>query len=95
MKAEEYSERQVDVEPWQVKLTSYKLGDVYHCKADNVSPGAALARTTGATREEAEQKALDRARQLLSRTLRHDASSYSCPTYPVPTTTSRRWRARR
>jgi len=71
MKAEEYSERQVDVEPWQVKLTSYKLGEVYHCKADNVSPGAALVRTTGATREEAEQKALDRARQLLSRTQRH------------------------
>jgi hypothetical protein len=54
-----------------VKLTSYKLGDVYHCKADNVSPGAALARTTGATRAEAEQKALDRARQLLSRTRQH------------------------
>jgi len=72
MKAEDYSERQVEVEPWQVQLTSYKLGDVYHCKADNVSPGAALARTTGATRAEAEQKALDRARQLLSRTRRHD-----------------------
>ena len=72
MNAEEYSERRVDVEPWQVKLASYKLGGVYHCKADNVSPGAALARTTGATREEAEQKALERARQLLSRTHRHD-----------------------
>jgi hypothetical protein len=72
MKVEEYSERQVDVEPWQVKLTSYKLGDVYHCKADNVSPGAALSRATGATRAEAEQKALDRARQLLARTRRHE-----------------------
>jgi hypothetical protein len=72
MKAEEYSERTVDVGSWQVKLTSYKLGNEYHCKADNVSPGAALARTTGATREEAEQKALDRARQLLARTRRHD-----------------------
>ena len=72
MKAEEFSERQVDVEPWQVRLTSYRLGGEYYCKADNVSPGAALARTTGATREEAEQKALDRARQLLSRTRRHD-----------------------
>jgi hypothetical protein len=72
MKAEDYSERQVEVDPWQVRLTSYKLGDVYHCKADNVSPGAALARTTGATREEAEQKALDRARHLLSRTQRHN-----------------------
>lgn len=73
MNVEEYSERLVDVEPWQVRLTSYRLGDVYHCKADNVSPGAALARTTGATREAAEQKALDRARQLLARTHVHDA----------------------
>jgi hypothetical protein len=72
MKPEEYQERQVAVDSWQVNLTSYKLGDVYHCKADNVSPGAWLARTSGATREEAEQKALDRARQLLSRTHRHE-----------------------
>jgi len=72
MKPEDYSERQVDVEGWQVNLTTYKLGEVYHTKADNVSPGAWLARTTGTTREEAEQKALDRARQLLSRTRRHE-----------------------
>ncbi|HVN04795.1 MAG TPA: hypothetical protein VMT86_10280 [Bryobacteraceae bacterium] len=72
MKAEEDGERVVDVDPWQVRLTSYKVGHEYHCKADNVSPGAALARTTGATREEAEQKALERARQLLARTHRHE-----------------------
>jgi hypothetical protein len=72
MKPEDYSERQVDTDGWQVNLTTYKLGEVYHSKADNVSPGASLARTTGATREEAEQKALDRARQLLSRTRRHE-----------------------
>jgi hypothetical protein len=72
MKPENYSERQIAVESWQVKLTSYKFGDVYHCIADNVSPGAWLARTTAPTREEAEQKALERARQLLSRTRRHE-----------------------
>lgn len=72
MHAEDFSERVVDVEPWQVRLSSYKLGGLYHCKADNVSPGAALARATGATREQAEQQALDRARQLLSRTHRHE-----------------------
>lgn len=72
MKVEDYREREVEAEPWRVKLSSYKLGDVYHCKADNVSPGAALARTAGATREEAEQKALDRAKQLLGRTRRHE-----------------------
>jgi hypothetical protein len=68
MKPEEYSEHIVGVDGWQVNLTSYKLGDVYYCKAVNVSPGAWLAPTSGATSEEAEQKALERARQLLSRT---------------------------
>jgi hypothetical protein len=68
MKVEEYQERKTEVAGWPVNLASYRLGSVYHCKADNVSPGAALARTTGSTREEAEQKALDRAGQLLART---------------------------
>lgn len=72
MKPEDYREHQVDVDGWQVNLTSYKLGEEWHCKADNVSPGAWLARTTGVSREDAEQKALDRARQLLSRTRRHE-----------------------
>ena len=72
MKTEEYSERVVKVEPWEVKISSYKLGDIYHATADNVSPGANLARATGSTREEAEQRALDRACQLLARTKRHE-----------------------
>ena len=71
MKSEEYQERKVEVLGWPVNLTSYRLGEVFHCKADNVSPGAALARTTGATREEAEKKALERAGQLLGRTRVH------------------------
>jgi hypothetical protein len=66
----EYAERKLEVEGWPVNVTTYKLGDEYHCKIDNVSPGAWLARTTGTTREEAEQKALDRAKQLLARTRR-------------------------
>jgi len=71
MRAEDHSERVVDVNGWQCRLTSYKLGDVYHCQADNVSPGARLARATGATKEEAEAKALERATELLARTRRH------------------------
>jgi hypothetical protein len=71
MHAEDYSERTVDVNGWPCRLTSYRLGKVYHCQADNVSPGARLARTTGATKEEAEGKALERATELLARTRRH------------------------
>ena len=70
MKPEEYSERTVDVNGWQCRITSYRLGEVYHCHADNVSPGATLARTTAATKEEAERKALERATEMLSRTRR-------------------------
>jgi len=71
MKADEFQERKLEVAGWPVNLASYRLGAIWHCKADNVSPGATLCRTTGATREEAEQKALKRAKELLSRTRRH------------------------
>jgi hypothetical protein len=74
MKPEDYVERLVDVDGWPVSLTSYRFGDMFHCKADNVSPGAWLARESAPTREAAEQKALERARQLLSRTRRHPVS---------------------
>lgn len=71
MKPENYSEQIMVVAGWQVRLTTYQLGDTWHTKADNVSPGAALARTTGASKEESEQKALERAQELLGRTRRH------------------------
>ena len=71
MKPEHFSERQVDVDGWPVNLTTYKLGQKWHTKADNVSPGAALARIVADTREDAEARALARAKELLSRTRRH------------------------
>ena len=71
MNAEEYQERRLELAGWSVNLSSYRLGEVWHSKADNVSPGAGLCRTTGATRQEAEQKAIQRAEELLSRTKRH------------------------
>jgi hypothetical protein len=71
VKPENYSERKVDVDGWQVNLTTYKLGEKWHTNADNVSPGAALARIVADTREDAETRALARAKELLSRTKRH------------------------
>ncbi len=68
MKPTDYAERTLEVSGWQLKLTSYQLNGIWHAKADNVSPGAWLARTTGETREAAEEKALERAEELLSRT---------------------------
>ena len=61
----EYHERVETVPPFKARLTSYKLNNEYHCSADNVDPGAVIVRTTGQTREEAELKALMRAKERL------------------------------
>jgi hypothetical protein len=72
MRAEEFQERKLELAGWPVNLSSYRFGEEWHCKADNVSPGAAICRTTGPTREEAEQKAIKRAEELLARTRRRE-----------------------
>lgn len=71
MKAQHYAERRVEVDGWQVNLSTYELDGKWHCKADNVSPGAGLARVVADSKEDAENKALARAKELLSRTKRH------------------------
>ena len=70
MNTEDYQERKITMEGWPVNVTSYKLGDLYYCKIDNVSPGAWLARAQAATREQAEAAALEKAKHLLAKTRR-------------------------
>ena len=64
----DYFERTVDLAGGKVLLTSYGLGDKYHCKADDVGPGTCLARAEGVTREDAEQNAIGKAQEHLART---------------------------
>jgi len=71
VKAEEFTESRLDIDGWQVNLTTYRIGAVWHCHADNVSPGATLARVHGSSKEEVEAQALQRAREMLGRTRRH------------------------
>jgi hydroxyacylglutathione hydrolase len=73
VKPTNFSERVLEVAGWKLRLTSYQLGDKHYCKADNVEPGACIARTEGATKEECEQKALEKAQEYLSRTRRFSA----------------------
>ena len=51
---------------WTVRIRSYQLGDVYICTVDNVSPGAVIARSTAATRADAESKALAEAQAAMA-----------------------------
>jgi len=71
MNVEDHQERRLEIDGWPVHLTSYRIGETYHCTADNVSPGAALARTSAATREEAEAAAISKAKERLATTKRH------------------------
>ena len=66
VRPEGYRERKESVPPFQVHIVSYSAAGVFHCTIDNVDPGAVIARSQGTTREEAESKALERAKKLLS-----------------------------
>jgi hypothetical protein len=70
MKPEEYSRRQQEVAGWPIAIETFRLGETYHCTISNVDPGARLARADGSTREEAEQRALEKAQRYLAQTRR-------------------------
>jgi ribosomal protein L16/L10AE len=65
MRPEEYQERIEPVLPFRVRLVSYRLGNEFYCAADNVDPGAVIARARGETRAEAEASALRQAARRL------------------------------
>jgi hypothetical protein len=68
MKAEDYTERHGEIDGWKVHIVTYRIGDRYYCTIDNVDPGARFARAEGATLEEAERVALEKARKYLAQT---------------------------
>jgi hypothetical protein len=50
------------------------LGAVYYCSVANADPGARFARADGASREEAERGALEKAERYLAQTRRFPIS---------------------
>ena len=70
MKSEEFQERREQLDGWGVNIVSYRVGDVFYCTIESVDPGARFARAEGATRDEAESAAQQRAREYLKQTRR-------------------------
>lgn len=70
MKAEDYTERQTEIDGWKVHIVTYRIGDLYYCSIDNVDPGARFARAEGSTREDVERVALEKAKKYLEQTRR-------------------------
>ena len=74
MRAEDYQRRREELAGWPVGIVSYRLGERFICEIDNVSPGARIARSEGASRQEAEASALAAAKRRLERTRVHDVA---------------------
>ena len=70
LRAQDYERCVATVDGLHVGITTYRIGDVYVCRIDNVDPGAAVSRATGASRDEARGKALGVGLARLARTRR-------------------------
>jgi hypothetical protein len=74
VRAEGYAKRRQPLGDWTIEIETYQLGEVFYCSINNVDPGARLARAEGATREEAESKALEKAERYIKQTRRFTTS---------------------
>ena len=70
MRAEGYAKRRQPLGEWEIEIETYQVGDVFYCTINNVDPGARFARAEGATRDEAERKALEKAEKYIKQTRR-------------------------
>ena len=66
-KVEEYTERKTQLAGWPITVVTYRLGAVYRTTIDNTDPGAWVVKAQGATKDEAEAKALQEAEALLEK----------------------------
>ncbi len=68
MKAEEFRERKDEMYGWPISIASHRLGDTFFCTIYNANDlGGVLCRGKGATRDEAESSALEKARVYVER----------------------------
>ena len=67
MKAEEFRDRQETLLGWPIRIQSYRLNNTFFCSVYNVDPGGRLTSAEGATRDEAESSALEKARKYVER----------------------------
>lgn len=65
MKTENYRVEQKEIAGAQVSLTSYQIGERYHCHVANVDPGATISRAEADSQAEAERVAIAKATERL------------------------------
>jgi len=65
LKAKEYKEQKTLINGFPIRVTTYRIGETFHCHVANIDPGATITRSVGKTYEEAEQYALKKASERL------------------------------
>ena len=63
MSNEQFQEEIREVNGIKMRVTTYKIGDKFHCHVANTEPGATIARASGENKEDALQTALNKAGQ--------------------------------
>ena len=70
MRTDGFTERRLTLEGWPVRIRSFRIGRRWHATADNVSPGATIAKSRADSRAVAEAAVTETARRRLARTRR-------------------------
>ena len=65
LRAEEYRIETLEIHGVPLNVTSYRIGERYHCHVENVDPGATIARAEASSRTEAQKLALAKTRERL------------------------------
>jgi len=65
MTTEHFHEEYSEVNGTRVRITTYKIGNEFHCHVANADPGATIARTSAASREDAVSEAIKKASERI------------------------------
>ncbi len=75
MQAEEFTHRTQELAGWEIIIETYRLGEMYFTTISSADAGARFARGQGASRDEAERAAIEKAAHWLDRTRRFPATN--------------------
>jgi hypothetical protein len=66
MRSEHFAEEFRVLHSTRVCITTYCIGDEFHCHVSNADPGATIARASAKTRKDAQRDAISKALERLS-----------------------------
>lgn len=70
LRAADFARVETNVGGWPAGVTTWRLGERWMCRIDNVDPGATVARGQGTSKDEAIAAAMQRATGRMARTRR-------------------------